>query len=238
MEPVDVLYILGNGSPFNNEELRYSLRSLEKMGKNVGRVVIVGEDPGFLNDQAEFHYIPEAKGNKEYRIAKKILNACDFGYVQGNFLFCNDDYLFHRPFDAASYPFYHRGDLPKLRSQGHYRRSLYNTYKYLSMRRLPFRHFDIHVPILYNAKRFQALRVHWQASSEMYEGMVVKSLYANMYGIQGQRTSDVKISHLGRQMDRIKMREVFSYSDAGFRSGVKAYAQRMFPAPSKWELKR
>ena len=44
---MDIVYILGNGSKFNNEEIRYSLRSLEKF-VNFDRVFIVGECPKFL----------------------------------------------------------------------------------------------------------------------------------------------------------------------------------------------
>lgn len=236
MKKIDALYILGNGSPFNNEELRMSLRSLEKNARGLGRVIVVGENPGFLSDLAEYYYIPEAKGNKEYRIAKKILNACDAGIVNGNFFFCNDDYLFHKPFNIEGYPYYHRGNLPRVRSTGHYRRSLYNTYKYLKTRRLPYLHFDIHCPIIYNSERFKGLRTHWEASGQLREGMVVKSLYSNFYGIEGRRRSDVKVSHLGRQLSRIVGREMFSYSDGGFRNGVHNYAISKFPKPSRYEL--
>lgn len=68
---MDVLYILGSGSPFNNDELRYSLRSLEKNGVNVSRVIVVGENPGFLSENVEYYHVKEFSGNKEYRIGKK-----------------------------------------------------------------------------------------------------------------------------------------------------------------------
>ena len=46
---MDVLYILGNGSPFYNDELKYSLRTLERFGSNIDRLILVGEKPSFLN---------------------------------------------------------------------------------------------------------------------------------------------------------------------------------------------
>ena len=45
---VDVLYVIGNGSVADNNELRYSLRCLDRHGKNVGRVIISGDIPDFV----------------------------------------------------------------------------------------------------------------------------------------------------------------------------------------------
>ena len=46
---IDVLYILGIGSKFGNEELKYSLRSLETYVKDYGRVFITGVFPPFID---------------------------------------------------------------------------------------------------------------------------------------------------------------------------------------------
>ena len=44
----DVVYPIGQGSSWKNNELRFSLRSIEKYGINVGKLFIVGELPDFL----------------------------------------------------------------------------------------------------------------------------------------------------------------------------------------------
>ena len=68
---MDILYCLGEGSKWNNNELRYSLRSLEKFGKNVGNIYVVGYDPGILSDKVTFIDCP----NKYDRKQKNILQA-------------------------------------------------------------------------------------------------------------------------------------------------------------------
>ena len=50
---MDMLYILGNGSKHDNQELRWSLRSLEKYGRNVGSIAIVGEPPEWLSPEVK-----------------------------------------------------------------------------------------------------------------------------------------------------------------------------------------
>ena len=56
---IDILYIVGTGSHWNNYELRYSLRTLEKYGKNIGRVFVSGANPGFLSDKIIYINIPD-----------------------------------------------------------------------------------------------------------------------------------------------------------------------------------
>ena len=56
---IDVLYIVGTGSHWNNYELRYSLRTLEKYGKNIGRVFVSGFNPVFLSNEVIFTSIPD-----------------------------------------------------------------------------------------------------------------------------------------------------------------------------------
>ena len=46
---MDILYVVGRGSTWNNNELKYSLRSIAKNGINVDRVFIVGYIPDFIN---------------------------------------------------------------------------------------------------------------------------------------------------------------------------------------------
>lgn len=91
----DIVYILGDGSPHNNEELRYSLRSVEKHIKGVRNVFVVGENPGFLSDKVI--YIPALDpypcdlNNKDRNIWHKLETACKHPLLSEDFLFSADD---------------------------------------------------------------------------------------------------------------------------------------------------
>jgi hypothetical protein len=235
---MDVLYILGSGSPFNNDELRYSLRSLEKNGVNVSRVIVVGENPGFLSENVEFYPCKEFSGNKEYRIAKKIEWACKKNIVKGDFFFCNDDFFFIKEFDLLTYPFYYKGCLSATAPNPHYNISLQNTFKYLLKLGKSTKHFDVHTPIIYNSNNFLSLEKHWKISSLQNFGFVVKSIYSNIYGIEGEKYVDVKLSRLKTQADfaRISKTNCISVSNAGWVNGVKDFITTKFPDKSKYEL--
>lgn len=48
---MDIIYSIGSGSTWDNNELRYSLRSLDMYGKSYDRVFVVGNIPEFLSDE-------------------------------------------------------------------------------------------------------------------------------------------------------------------------------------------
>lgn len=50
---VDIVYAVGKGSKdIDDKPLRWSLRSVEKFAKNVGRVIVAGYPPDWLSDEA------------------------------------------------------------------------------------------------------------------------------------------------------------------------------------------
>lgn len=235
---MDILYILGKGSPFNNEELKYSLRSLERFGNNIDKVVLIGEKPNFLDYSKIEHHPFTETGVKDYRIASKIMHACAIGAVKGDFLFCNDDFFFTRPFDCNTFPYYYQGSLHHGNSSATaYQDHLRLTRDYLLSQGKSAMHFDMHCPIIYNADKFLSLESSWEYSKTTI-GLVVKSTYANMHGITGTLYSDTKLKELITQSDymRMKSNECFSIYDQAWNRGVKSMLERSFTEKSKWEL--
>lgn len=235
---MDALYILGNGSKFKNAELRYSLRTLERFIPEINRVIVVGENPGFLSPEVEFYKVPEAPGNKEFRIAKKIEYACAKDIVTGNFLFLNDDFFFTKPINPKTYPYYYKGSLDLKKVTRMYQRSVKNTATFLKDQGKPFLNYDIHTPIIYNAQDFLNLAWIWQQSQKLNAGYVVKSIYANMYNKPGKLQRDTKLNRLKAQDDFLRLTKTncMSCSDVGWLKGVQAYLKEHYPNPSKYEL--
>lgn len=104
---MDVLYVVGSGSMHNNEELRYSLRSLAKMAKNIGKVYIVGECPSFI-DRDKVTHIPCADmyNRKCKNIWKKVLMAIENSDIGNEFLMSSDDIFHIKEQDLDNYPYY------------------------------------------------------------------------------------------------------------------------------------
>jgi len=110
---MDILYLVGEGySKCNYNELRYSLRSIEKYGKNVDRVYVVGYCPEWLSD--EIIKIPlDSQSLKHSGITEKhinfitsILYVVDNTDIGNEFLISMDDHFYIRETDFNNYPIY------------------------------------------------------------------------------------------------------------------------------------
>lgn len=239
---MDALYILGFGSPWENNELRFSMRSLERHVRGIDRVVVVGENPGFLSREVEYHYFSDPSSTKEYNIAAKIIFACQNTSISDEFMFINDDHVFVKPTDAVGYPNYWKCLLEEAAERAKastYGNSLRRTGEYLRSLRAPTRDYDVHTPILYEKGRFLGLMPTWEESRKTRHGFVVKSSYVNLSGgLPGPQISDLKFFNPKTEEEvrrRVADRHVFSYSDTSLAQGVSSYLYREFPDKSRFE---
>ena len=222
---VTVVYALGNGSHYRNAELRFSLRSIEKYLSNVANVVIVGNNPeGFKN----FDHIPAKDPNMvpDTNIFNKLLLACESDKVTEDFLFVNDDHFLLDHFNAADFPYFYCGTLDYYVKSSRIRGLYYRRVESVARKYPDGKFFDVHTPILYNKKKFLALK-------DLYDyekGMVIKSLYCNQYGVTDtEEITDFK--RLEPPNRPTKMLSTFPRVKASlFR-----FIEEQFPLASKYE---
>jgi len=231
---MQLLYIIGSGSLHYNEELRFSLRTVQEHCKDVTSITVVGEPVHFLNDKVNFYPIKEADGNKEYRIAMKVYNACKNGFIKGDFAFMNDDFFFTEPYDWTKN--YAKAELnPK--GNDNYQKAIGDTRNYLLSLGKSIHNFDVHTPIIYNSEKFMELLPHFEQSKLTTNGMTVKSLYGNIYGLEPTLYNDCKLSTLQTQSDFNKMIgfPVISCSDGCWSNGMRSYLRKLYPNKSIYE---
>lgn len=191
---IDIMYPLGTGSTWQDNEIRFSLRSVEKHLKGVGKVYVVGNKPNWLVNVV---HIPAKDTNKipDINICAKTLRACRSD-ISDTFLFMNDDHYLLSDFQADKFPFLHSGDLLariQKRTKDDYQKRLVNTFNALMTNGLKTNNFDIHVPILYNKRMFKKIMEYYDWS--IPNAFVIKSLYANSIQKAGRKIkhSDIKI---------------------------------------------
>jgi hypothetical protein len=230
MNEISVVYVLGTGSRLKNFEIRMSLRSVEKYLTGVKDVWIVGKLPDFLTNVnhiplEDTHLVPD------WNIMEKIKKACEHPDITEEFLFMNDDHFLLKPFEAATFPFYHRNGLDeyvKRRGLDSYGRRSNNTLQRLKALGLPIKHFDVHTPILYKKELFleHVANADWK---DKKDGFIIKSLYANSLNIEGVDYKDNKINRPPTVGDSI-----FS-TMPHMRANVTRFLQEHFPEMSKYE---
>jgi|JI9StandDraft_1071089.scaffolds.fasta_scaffold00044_29 hypothetical protein len=236
---IDVMYPLGKGTVWEDNELKYSLRSIEKHLSNFRDIYIVGEKPNFLNDKVIHIPYEDTNRCKETNIYSKILHVCSTN-ISDQFLFFNDDHFLAHNYDAAAFPFYYKGDLVSVIQripQNLYTRSVILTAQLLQGLGLTTLNFDTHTPIIYDKYKFPEVMGRYDWTNRF--GFVVKSLYGNSLGIEGVREPDCKINYpidtKEQLFNAIKDRKVWSIGNKGISEGLKQGLEELYPTPSRWE---
>lgn len=224
------------GSRWQDNELRYCLRSIEKHLTGFEKIYLIGDSVEWIKD---VEFIPmENNGNsREDRIRQKILKACAIKEITKDFLFFNDDHFLNKD-TGCNFKTYYSTTLeeliPSRNNNDLYQRSLRNTYQKLLQDGKDTKYFDCHTPIVYNKKKFLDV-----CSGEWPQyGYVIKSFYCNELGIGGVYLSDLKLNSVigvGEMENAVKGRTVFSMGDRALDGGIKQLMQKLYPTPSRWE---
>lgn len=236
----DILIPLGNGSRYDNMELRYCLRSIEKHLKGIGYIYLVGEYPYFVQN---CYHIPcdESHDSKHraHNIYSKIIKGCELEELTDNFLFMNDDHNLLTDYEASEFPYYHRGIIQTHRVGNEAQRiQMENTVKRIHG---DVYDFGVHCPILYNKERFRFVFKDCITEWPDY-GYEIKSIYANSIidTTNWVPCEDLKFSEPAMKESicrALEGRSFFSTGDKVFRSGgMKDVLDELYPNKSKYEL--
>lgn len=194
----DIVYIVGTGSRWDDNELRFSMRSIAKHGHNIGRVILVGHCPEWINrDTVTVIPAVDETGRKHTNIALKIRKAIETLHLTEDFLISSDDHIYVQPVDFDNYPIYARG---KISSEcqdiyNEYHRSMVETRRYLIDKGLPYYrtnpHFNTHiVPALFGSILDDIL------NTKTIDGIEINCVMGNTLIKQGRpfvEQSDMKV---------------------------------------------
>lgn len=250
---MDIIYALGSGSLWDNNEIRYSLRSVEKHLRNVGNVYIIGANPSFLKDFIHIDFqdkFGEAGIQKANNVKDKILLACEVKKLSNEFLFMADDHFLLQDHDCKTFPYYCHGDLEpvaeaiKKRSPyDNYLKTYRNTIDFLNKSGMPTVDFNPHAPIRYKKKIFK--EVMNAAPWDVKWGLLIKSIYCNSTNVSPvEFMGDVKISRpysYEQIKEIISDKPMFSIGDRGIMNGRTVWQpllqvmNELYPNPSRWE---
>jgi hypothetical protein len=185
----------------------------------------VGEKPSWLKNVEYRENKPE--GCKARKIMENVKVLCE---MSDEFIFVNDDYFFLRPLEIK---YYHKGEIREhmeVVKTGDYYRHLLATDCALKKRGLNTLHFDVHYPIVYNSK--ELLKVIEMYDWDIPDAYVLKSLYCNTLGIEGEYREDCKVY---KQEWKTWEGEMFSSSDSNFDKELQNFLLNLYPEQSFFE---
>lgn len=224
----DIVYIFGHGSKWDNNELRYSLRSVEKHLSNVGNVYLVGNAPEFISGVIAIPF--KETCHKLENIINKTLAACNHPDISENFICYYDDHFLLSDFDADNFPCFHKGELREhaQRAKGNYRKLILNTERALLEVGRTTLSFNVHCPQPINKKLFKIPPPE----------TLVKSIYGNTTYVDVAYSPDYKLfekKSTGEYLNQLKEAKFFSISDKAMCKGLHELFQILYPKPSKYE---
>lgn len=233
----DIVYFLKQ-SP-SNEELRYSLRSIEKNWQ-YNDVWFYGGCP---NDLKPDHHVPlsQTASSKWQRVRNMIYEACKNDNITEDFWLFNDDFFVLKPKSENMPPQYNttlekRVEKIKKKHGGignEYTNRLEHLIKTLKTASKPTLDYAVHKPILINRKRMLEVL-------DMFpDEPMVRALYGNYWKIGGVSKHDMKIQILNYDKMPIVMKEwdFVSTSDSSFENGnVGKYIKDKFDIKSRFEI--
>ena len=236
---IDVVYILGNGSTWQDNELRLSLRSLQEYVSGIGKVFLIGHKPGFISDEVIHIPYKDVYPNKARNIMSKVYRAAGDERLSENFMFWNDDYFALKRFSANKYPYYYKCDLrhSAMINRGEYKLHCDATLKILTDNGLPYKNFDCHYPIIYNKQKMREMvdKFDWNTR----HGYILRSMYCNFYGIPGEIKKDCKTNtalpatHIPKLVEN---NHFLSIGENGLNAAMKEYLKKRFPIKSIYEI--
>jgi glycosyltransferase involved in cell wall biosynthesis len=238
-ELIDIVYPLANVSKFGNNELKFSLRSVEKHMTGYRNIYVVGSFPRWGSHMIKHIKKGDDSPIKNFNILEKILLACHDDRISDYFLLMNDDYVVLKYCDAVTYPAYYSNEdkekiLLERPDNDFYSRIIKDTERLIP----DFDYFDIHKPIVIHKKSFiEAMRKY---NPKRYaHGLLLKSIYCYYGQIIGTKTKDciLRTDDDGKNVEMLtKGHDVISYHDEAVNSQFIAFLDQNFPLKSVFEF--
>ena len=249
---MDILYIIGERcSKCDYFELKCSLRSIEKYGKNVGRVFVAGYCPDFLSDEVvkvpvvdQPYEHPETQIEKHINILYTILYVVDNTDISNDFLVSMDDHFYIKETDFDNYPFYCKihGEKNKLPLSGktEYKQFLAQTRQFLHDNNLTTYYLTLHRNMHCNKTIIAECRsiLNQVINNKIAcEPMAFILNYWNTnHEIEITPVEDVKLNG-GSQWWKADPRNTEVFSTVDFEPGIGLYTliEGLYPNKSKYE---
>lgn len=231
---LDVVYVIKDA--IYNEELRYSLRSLEKNFKGINKVWFYGGKPMYFHPDKQV--IVNQKGPTKWDNVRNMMRSiAENDDITEDFVLFNDDFFVMKPVETL--PAYRYKTIESLcewvekqRNLNHpssYTNNLRDVAEELKEAGLPTYNFALHLPIIINRKKLLEVLERFPNTKSP------RSVYGNAYLVDGAVVrKDVKIF---RSQDMPpEDTDYISTEDYVFANGrVGKMIRAKFPDKSRWE---
>jgi hypothetical protein len=223
---------LGQGSKWENNELRFTLRSIEKHLTGFDEVMIAGDHlPDWLTgvDKVEFGDVSRFAAINTLEKVKQCLRYTN----ADQFLLSYDDVFLNKNFIADEFPDYYNGELNNfLKMRGDYKTSCMKTFKWLKERGFKTKKFGVHCPFLFNRNLFIEVTKMFKNEEP---GLLYKSIYGNLCTVNPEFKKDIIINLPLNLPGNLSTLPFYSIRDGKVNYLMQNFFQEQFPNKSQFE---
>lgn len=258
---MDILYIIGhNCSEIDYFELRCSLRSLEKYGKNISRIYVAGYCPDWLSDRVikvpheqlfQIDHNPSTEEEtvqnltiKHCNMLDTLLYAVDNTDIGNEFLVSMDDHFYVRETDFDIYPFYRKrscgGMLPR-NGDTTYKEFLSYTREICELYNLSSFYLTLHSNMHLSRNIIQECRpilnriINERIPCE-FNAFLLNYRYTKYNDFIPIKVQDVKLTNIESEWKiQQSNRDCFSTADFNYDDPLYDYLLTLYPNKSKYE---
>lgn len=190
----DLVYIVRNGE--NNEELKTSLRSIEKYAPKYRNIFIVGYKPSWLNDKIKYIKTNQTPFVSGWTNAKlNLMVACKNDEISDDFILMNDDFIATRKIKSWDKSLAKIKntikeqiiEYNKIQLNSRYTRSFPQTLSLIESIKgfAEVYNYELHIPMVINKQKFLDLLNNKLIANAMNLPVTLyRSIYGNMYDIR------------------------------------------------------
>lgn len=252
---MDILYVNGLGyESFDNDiTLKYSLRSLEKYGKNVGQVYVVGYCPDWLSDEVikierNEQMFPNFshEWQKAANIGDNIYYAIDQSGIGNEFIVSMDDHFYIAEADFDNYPYHAKlmnGSeiIPDYKSSTpRYTKYISGVKEFLTEHGLSAINFTLHRNMHLSRESLEGVRelftqsINEERAAELF--VLANNWKYTQEPFDFTAVEDAKIKGMS-EIDKIdpSFTDCFALNNVFFYSKMKERMAMMYPDRSKYE---
>ena len=257
---MDILYLVGPHSTNGHKDLRYSLRSIDKYGKNIDRIFVCGHCPEFLKNIIKIECIPDQNLPKTKKIFLQLLYAVEHTDIginhDGEFLISMDDHFYVKETDFNNYPFFvkdyiHRScryilpnQLDYTKMSVDYQQILVNTYHFCINNGLNVLNFAPHRNMHMNRYVFDEIKQttildNYFNNSQEIEGLItIQNYRLRTHPFTYLLCIDFKNDNpdeILRYIEKDAQCHCFSTNDFEINSNLDMFLNTLFPDKCKYE---
>jgi len=237
-----VIPLWTGGSKYDELELRFALRSIEKYLHGYQDIIVVADKvPAWLQNVKIIDSVLDSS-RKNVNMFRKMIAAAEQSDAVSIVSWC-DDFVQLKHLPASNLPAFTNGkNLLEYTNDSVWHQCLKDTGEVLKKHGKTTFHCESHTPAIFDRTKFLELAELVKAERDTEPGICYVSLYQNFYESKlldmdkYKFTAESDIGGADKAAASCAGKLFLGYDDAGFESGVREFLEKTFQKPSRYEL--